>query len=354
MHRSPSSRLTSFAGVSALLFSTASAGLLSVASQTQAAAYSYANNVTSGGVSTGSYPVTGWSGQLSSNAGYAYSGPVTGTGSGHYFLTPFEAAYNSPAGTYEAQVTPGNALVLGFGGAFTASTSTAVNNGFNLGVHTGIGLIDTSPGANSSATNYSGSGYTGNTAATFSNPRLAYVAVGNGSQWVWCSGQTITNHTVTGNTWTAATSITPALASAPTNAVVLNLNNPSAFYASTAVAPDGGNNTVTPPAGTPLADPSMAFTGTLASFNNEDYSQVMSTLNGSAGGTWFNLASTGLSGVDEVALVVPNSTALNPNSYSLYVQAVVGVTTPEPAGLSLLAIGAAAILLRPRRKARTA
>ncbi len=349
MHRFQSSRLTSFAGVSALLFSTASAGLLSVAGQTQAAVYSYANNVISGGVSTGSYPIAGWSGQLSSNAGYAYSAPVTGTGSGHYYLTPFEAAYNSADGTTEAQVTPGNALILGFGGAFAASTSTAVNNGFNLGIHTGIGLTDTSPGATSSSANYSGSGTTGGTAATFSNPRLAYVAVGNGSQWVWCSGQTISNNSVTGTTWTAAASGTPALASAPANALVLNLNNPSAFYASTAVAPDGGNNTVTPALGTPLADPSKAFTGTLASFNNENYSQVMSTLNGSAGGTWLNLASTGLSGVNEVAFVVPDST-----TYSLYVQAVVGVTTPEPAGLSLLAIGAAAMLLRPRRKTRTA
>ena len=346
MHRTPSSRLASFAGVSALLFSTAATGLLTVAGQTRAAAYAYANNVLSGGVSTGSYPIAGWSGQLRSDAGYAYSGPVTGTGSGHYYLTPFEAAYNSSDGTTEAQVTPGNALVLGFGGAFTASTSTAVNNGFNLGIHTGIGLIDTSPGATSSSANYSGSGTTGGTAATFSNPRLAYIAVGNGSQWVWYSGQTISSNRVTGTTWTAPTSGTPTLALAPANSAALNLSNPSAFYATTAVAPDGGNNTLNPPSGTPLADPSKAFTGTLASFNNEDYSQVISTLNGSAGGTWFNLASTGLTGVDEVALVVPSST-----TYSLYVQAVVGVTTPEPAGLSLLAIGAAAILLRPRRKA---
>ncbi len=335
-------------GISALLLS---AGLccgnatISFAGVT----YAYASQVVSGGTYT-----SGWNGQLNSDAGTAFSGPTSGTGSGHYYLTPFEPAWVTAAPADRAyspavlaQINPGSALVLQFANGFAASTSAGVNNGFTLGIHAGVGIADTSPGATSSSANYSGTGVAGNPATTI-NSRVSYLAVGDGTNWAWFAGDTLNGAgtAVTGTQWTALSSVLPSASNVPTGAVEMTFNNPSAFYASTAVAPDGGNNTVTPSAGTQLADPSMDFTGTLAAFNGEDYSQVMSTLNGSAGGDWFNLSNSGLSQVAQIAFIVPSGQS------NMYVQAVVGDTTPEPTSLGLLAVGATALLLLQRNGKR--
>lgn len=341
-------------GISALLLS---AGLCCGNATTSFAGvtYAYASQVVSGG--SGTY-TSGWNGQLNSDAGTAFSGPTSGTGgSGHYYLTPFEPAWVTAApadAAYSpavlAQINPGNALVLQFANGFAAATSTSVNNGFTLGIHAGVGISDTSSGATSSSTNYSGTGVAGNPATTF-NSRISYLAVGDGTNWAWFAGETLNaaGTAVLSSQWTPLSSTAPTASSVPSGAVEMTFNDPSAYYASTAVAPDGGNNTVTPSADTPLADPSIDFTGTLAAFNGEDYSQVMSTLNGSAGGTWFDLANSGLAKVTEVAFVVPTS-----QTSDMYVQAVVGDTTPEPASLSLLAVSATTLLLVRRGKHRLA
>lgn len=316
--------------------------------------YGYANQVVSGESSSGSY-TSGWQGQINSNAGSAYYGPTNGqTGSGHYYLTPFEPAYTAATATstsaYLATISPGSTLVLQFPTAngLAASTSATLNGGFTLGIHAGVGLTDTS--ANSS-NSYSGNGVAGSPASSFNNPRISYLAVGNGTQWAWYAGQTLnsTGTQILGTLWTALTGTVPTLSDAPSGAAQMTFNDPSAYYASTAVYPDGGNNTITPPAGTPLADPSQAFTGTLNAFSGDDYSQVVQELNGSAGGDWFNLSNTGLNQITQIAFVVPGS--VSAGSPSMYVQAVVGVV-PESSSLGLLAVGGVALLLLPRRRGK--
>ena len=310
--------------------------------------YGYANTVLAPESTSGGYSTTGWLGQLGSNAGPAFSTPNTGqTGSGNYYLTPFEPAYDS---TNLAKINAGATLVLAFNG-FSASTLATVNNGFTLGIHAGVGIEDTT--ANSS-NSYNGNGVAADPAATF-NSRVSYLAIGDGTKWVWYAGETLNSSgtTVISTQWTASSTATPTLTNATSSgAALMTFNDPSAYYGVVSgdssspyyVAPDGGNNTVTPASGTPLSEPAQAFTGTLNAFNGENYSQVMATLSGSAGGDWFNLSTTGLPQVSEVAFVAPSG----PNS--MYIQAVVGVV-PEPATLAMFLSGIALLpLLRRRRK----
>lgn len=325
--------------------------------------YGYANEVVAGESTSGGYSVTGsngstWAGQLGSNAGYSFSKPNNGmTGSGHYYLTPFEPAWVYPSAGYSpvvlAQVNPGATLVLQFNG-INASTSSAVNNGFTLGIHAGVGIDDTT--ANSS-NSYSGNGVAANPATTI-NSRVSYLAVGDGTNWVWYAGETLNTSgtTVLGTQWTTSFTTSPTLTNATSSgAALMTFNDPSAYYgvasgdsgSSYYVAPDGGNNTVAPASGTPLSNPGQAFTGTLNAFNGANYSQVMTTLNGSAGGDWFNVSTTGLPQVTEVAFVAPSG----PNS--MYIQAVVGVV-PEPAALAILFSGIAILPLLRRRGRRNA
>ncbi len=309
--------------------------------------YGYASEVVAGASTSGGYSVTGWNGQLNSVVGSAFYGPNNGkAGSGHYYLTPFEPAFGS---SNLATINPGATLVLQFNG-INPSTSTAVNNGFTLGIHTGVGIDDTT--ANSS-NSYSGSGVAADPATTF-NARVSYLAVGDGTNWVWYAGETLnsTGTTVISTQWTASSTAIPTLTNATSpgsGAALMTFNDPSAYYGVASgdssspyyVAPDGGNNTVTPASGTPRSDPAQAFTGTLGAFNGENYSQVMNTLNGSAGGDWFNVSTAGLPDVTEVALVAPSG------SNSMYVQAVVGVV-PEPATLMMLLAGVAVLPLLRR------
>jgi hypothetical protein len=342
-------------GISALLLS---AGLCCGNATTSFAGvtYAYASQVVSGG--SGTY-TSGWNGQLNSNAGY---GSYTTQPTPYYHLTPFEPAFVTPStASYVstkysinpgpvslAQINPGSALVLQLANGFAAATSTSVNNGFTLGIHAGVGLYDQTANSNN---DYSGTGVETTPATIETNTRASYLAVGDGTNWAWFAGETLNaaGTAVLSSQWTPLSSTAPTASSVPSGAVEMTFNDPSAYYASTAVAPDGGNNTVTPSADTPLADPSIDFTGTPAAFNGEDYSQVMSTLNGSAGGTWFDLANSGLAKVTEVAFVVPTS-----QTSDMYVQAVVGDTTPEPASLSLLAVSATTLLLVRRGKNRLA
>ena len=326
-------------------------GLLGLAGTATAANYNFAGQVVTAESTSGGYAADNWTGVLNSNAGYAFSKPVNGqSGSGHYYLTPFEpawttstsaAAYGGPVGL--AEVKAGSTLVLQFASSsgFAASTSDSVNNGFNLGVHAGVGIVDTSADSSNS---YSGSGVAGSPAITF-NSRVSYLAVGDGSRWVWYAGQTLNaaGTQVLSTQWTSPVISVPTASAIPGGAAEMTFNNPSAFYAGTGVFPDGGNNTIAPANGTPTADASRDFSGTLSAFNGENYSQVMATLGGSAGGDWFNLSGTGLAEVTQIAFVVPAGG--NP----MYVQAVVGVTTPEPAELGLLAAGAAGMFLLRRR-----
>jgi hypothetical protein len=75
--------------------------------------------------------------------------------------------------------------------------------------------------------------------------------------------------------------------------------NPANFYL------NAGPYDTTAPTSPQLADFGKAFAGDLNAFNNEDDAQVVSTLNGSGGGTWLDLSASGLSQVNFIEFSVP-------------------------------------------------
>lgn len=97
-----------------------------------------------------------------------------------------------------------------------------------------------------------------------------------------------------------------------------------------------------------LADFGKPFTGALSSFDGKDYAQILTTLDGSAGGTWLDLDSTGLT---QVGFVRFSGVA---NGQTLEIDAVgingtqIGAAVPEPASAVLL--GTASLLLGFRRR----
>jgi hypothetical protein len=160
-------------------------------------------------------------------------------------ITPFNASYN-----------PANVVAIqNSGGTITLQLSAPVviGAGAELGIHAAVGLNDSS---------YP-NGQNSNPATTYTNPRQADIQVGNGTTWIDLGDQTF---------------------GVPTN-----------IYTD---APDPYGATP----GTTLANFFQPFNGSLSSFNGEDFAQVLTTLNGSAGGTWFDLSSIGLSSIDEVRL----------------------------------------------------
>lgn len=221
------------------------------------------------------------------------SGPGIGlpaSTEGGYFgdnsvITPFNADYNP-------------ATMVAFGGSggtieFQMSKPIATT-GFTLAVHVGAGLNDSNypnPPAVSDG-------------STYTNARQATMLVSqDGTHWVPLGDKTF---------------------SIPTN-----------IYADASTA-----YTNTP--GSTAADFTKPFLGTLAGFAGEDFSQVLSTLNGSAGGTWVDLSGTGLSQVNYVEF----QTAAGE---TMFVDGITGIAVPEPAGLAIVA---GALLLLPRRSRR--
>lgn len=75
--------------------------------------------------------------------------------------------------------------------------------------------------------------------------------------------------------------------------------NPANFYL------NAGPYDATAPASPQLADFGKAFGGDLNAFSNEDDAQILATLNGSGGGTWLDLSSSGLSQVNYIEFSVP-------------------------------------------------
>jgi hypothetical protein len=189
--------------------------------------------------------------------------PVADTGFG--ILTPFNAAWQGS-----------HILAVGAGGSVTLHLpKTAAFAGNSLGIHAGVGIIDEDwP-----------NGQAGNPAAVYTNPRMAHLAVSqDGMTWVDL-GATL-------------------------------FSNPTNFYAEGVTTP--GYQTT---AGTTEVDWSKPFTGTVASFNGENWTQMLGTLAGSAGGTWLTMSVASLAGINFVRFTVPPS-ATDP----MYVDAVVGNT----------------------------
>jgi hypothetical protein len=104
------------------------------------------------------------------------------------------------------------------------------------------------------------------------------------------------------------------------------------------------------PANPQFADFGKPFTGGLTDFNGKIYSQILATLNGSAGGTWLNLddapfEKVGFVRFDGVAAGQTfelNAVAIN--------TALAGSTVPEPSAAVTLLAGAAFLAILKRRQ----
>jgi len=137
------------------------------------------------------------------------------------------------------------------------------------------------------------------------------------------------------------------------NRVLFDL--PGNYYAN-ATAP------TTAPANPVIADFGKPFTGSLSSFNNKNFSGVLGVLDGSAGGTWFNLDSVP-AGVTQIGFVRFSDPLMGPGSTfppvtdTLEIDMVainnnfVGPPTPEPGSATMLLCGFALCgFVRQRRK----
>ena len=118
---------------------------------------------------------------------------------------------------------------------------------------------------------------------------------------------------------------------------------PGNYYANST-----GAFTASAPAVPVLADFGKPFTGMLSDFNGQTYGQVLATLDGSAGGTWLDLDSTGLAQVGFVRF-----SGLAPGQ-TLEIDAVgingslIGAAVPEP-GVAGLLVAASGLCLGLRR-----
>ncbi|NBB94948.1 MAG: PEP-CTERM sorting domain-containing protein [Planctomycetes bacterium] len=100
------------------------------------------------------------------------------------------------------------------------------------------------------------------------------------------------------------------------------------------------------------SDDGLPFTGTIGSFDGTStVEETLAVYGGSAGGTWLDMSATGLSKVGYVRFSVPVDAAASFELESLTTSTqAVGTTVPEPATMSLLGLGALAILKRRRQR----
>ena len=201
-------------------------------------------------------------------------------------ITPFNASYN-----------PANVVAISNGGTLTLHLSNpiVIGPGAALGIHAAAGLQDA----------MLGTGQNSDPAKTYTDPRQADVSISrDGVSWTDLGDQVLNN---------------------PTN---LYSDEPDPFGAKPGAA---------------LADFAKPFYGTLSSFDGKDWPGTLAVLDGSAGGTWFDLSSVPLSEANYVRL----TTAAGETTY---VDAVVGDSAvPEPA-LGMMICAIAGILLGRRRK----
>jgi hypothetical protein len=201
-------------------------------------------------------------------------------------VTPFNAPFSSNELT---GIGPGGNLILRLG------QTAATGHGYTLGVHAGVNL-QLAPGTTAQA---------GNPASTFSVRRSDISVSYDNITWVPLQ-----------------------------NDVVFNV--PTNWYSEGVTAPVSQTT-----AGTKEADFTKPFTGALGDFNGLTYAQMLTLLDGSAGGKWFDLTNVNLPGVNYVQFTVDT------NDVQMYVDMVVAV--PEPAAVTTLLVGAIGIVLARRR-----
>jgi hypothetical protein len=151
-------------------------------------------------------------------------------------LNPFNPAFS-----------PSQIVWVGSGGSLTLHLATPIPaNGINLGVFSNVGIVDTSPDGSGQAGNPPGTvGQISRATVSVSQDGVAYVPLNGGA---------------------AVTFFAPAN-----------------YYTDTAIA-NGFQ-----PLGAEKASQSEPFFGNLQSFAGQNYAQIKTTLNGSAGGTWLDL-----------------------------------------------------------------
>lgn len=200
-------------------------------------------------------------------------------------VTPFNASF---ATDDIVGIGAGGRLVLELG------QTAATGAGHTLGVHAGVGLID----------NDFPNGLVNGPATPYTGQRQADVRVSfDGATWLSLGDDVIFD--------------------LPTN-----------WWAQGVTTP-GANET----SGTVQADFTQPFVGALSDFDDSDWQEVLATLGGSAGGTWFDLTGINLPGVNFVEFTVPDA------GETMFVDAVVAI--PEPVLLAPVVIGLMA--LRRRR-----
>lgn len=212
-----------------------------------------------------------------------------------FAVTPFNAPF---AASELTGIGAGGSLVLQLGQ--TAETG----HGFTLGVHAGVNLGNVG-GA---------SGQASNPAATF-NDRQADVRVSyDGVNWVTLANDVVFD--------------------VPSNAYAAGVTTPA--------------NQTTP--GTVDADYTKPFTvldqgvtraGRLSDFSGLTYAQMLPLLDGSAGGTWFDLTNVPLPGVRFIEFSV------DATDDRMFVDSVVAI--PEPVGLGGLVVASLVLTARRRR-----
>ena len=114
----------------------------------------------------------------------------------------------------------------------------------------------------------------------------------------------------------------------------------------------------TPPPTNPVfADFGKPFTGTLADFNGETYAQTLTTLGGSAGGTWLDLSGTGLAQVGYIRFSEPTTGGQNGGIFYLNGvssnENLLGAAVPET-GAAAWCLVAVAVALAWRGRRRVA
>jgi hypothetical protein len=229
--------------------------------------------------------------------------PYTGRSTGA--MTPFNPPFM-----------PQDIVRISAGGSLELHLSSAVqilSGHRELGVFVNNGIADVTPGTNYDSNFVCISGGTGTAGAFQDNPSeilfapppraLVYVKSAINDPWTQVGTGPIT------------------------------FENPTNAFTDTLI-----DKLVAPPGSQP-ADDAKPFTGTLADFAGKTYPQMLTMLNGSAGGTWLDLDSTGLSQVQYVKFEVPQGA-----DYRMVLDSVSGV--PEPACLGLLILGGSVLTRR--------
>lgn len=196
---------------------------------------------------------------------------------------------DSIVGPFNGQYNPANITAIGGAGGYIElhMSQPIATNGYTLGIHTGAGLND-------STAFTTGSGVNTNPATNYTNPRSATVSV---------SQDGVTFYPVTS---------------------AAGFNNPTNIYT------DIDAPYTTNP-GSNLAHFGQPFVSDLAVFNGLDFADTISALNGSAGGTWVDLAGLPISQVNYVSFQTVEG-------QTMYLDSIVGLPIPEPAAIGLLVI----------------